>query len=1453
MATLKVFTATVFTVQLLRVEATRYVWEHTRRLSSELPPHRDRRDGSSMITGVLNPHARTHGLPPRNYTGFDGSWGLSKSSGRRSTASRQARSKNVSRMQPSTRADEEGRKRKHLFSPYQKERQSVSVPGTSRLELPLVRRRNKTFRSDARADSSIDSQKSDAQHSHSSERDYSWINSPENSHLMKIRDILKIEKEHLMDEPEQNEEKVHIYNRDGKDGTNFPADDDNLRQGSVSWEGRSLGGWGGRVENHWITDSHQANTQSTAPSRTQQAQHTPADSALQFRPRKRNKNIHNCTSHLDQPESSSGSGQINAQTDSASSAQPSILTSTQESVFVSAMSKENRVTTTDSTRKKVEKGSSDAIVIPAPAKRDSGGVQVINSSMAIISTEGKWNETMMEPLSSHSAKNWSVITKSSVDNIGPNFYKTFSSTPNSESSVKIINQAIDFTEQKQRNTENRYKQPIKEVNNVTTPWVTSGHEHQPRHDFSFFKFNVTDHENSSRSDQDEIQTFPLKEIQTGRQSPTRQYLTADPSPESHLPEKPRGSDEEHMKSNIFETSEQEDRVLVKKEDNQNGEHYLKGQITDLNVGTEKTRNLGNGAVQRENVEGFVWPGVEPAGKNDREGRHFPSHDEDSFFASFERFFAEQFKAKTSSESKSERIRSNGSLSGGFEDENNEQTDEDQSWNGDFQKQDVSYVDNKFTSHQNYRRPQTNANHKQHTVPQYEAPLQSFSSSPSLIFGFKISPKYSNSFLNQSTPQSLLATSRESSLDQAPRDVQLSAASIPASVITPTPFPFYQSKKFPSSSVTPTLVLPSTPPSKVIPTHPTPYLLPLHLDDAPYNPINKEKSPVSNISEPPETLTSCFKDILSHKEQPSIDFYHFDFQKTSKAHLSKGEVAFNAFLDKGDADTEASVSYVQETASPTPISNQASLPKPLLHLTPQTTQPIVLTSPDASASYPLPALLFPPPLPPPFHPFRPLNPPTHLLPTHPHYNLFNRGKIKDSQSKNSVSLLRVKERPAQPLHESVKEDTGHYYYNQKEDTGQSLGYVDTPTTKRPSHTSKTYLQNSDNKSTNAVATLVNGRHSVHHVQHLPFVQDNMAVRANVESRRPQGNHKSRIPILYQVIKRPLKGEGNRGPHSRFRNGKRLSRPQDYHDNRRLVNTLASSSFGNTRGSIYGLDSEADTRKISQLSGPHQLPMRPPEYHLKPPPANFDNDRNKENMEIQVHKHDGNKKSLQESLLCNETKENEKCFQSSPSGGGLVGSQTTEPSQSFQYLKLSTIHPHQSRPTGHVTGPPSPPSFPSVEQYTPPPRYNSFGLLSYRPPPRRPKHHETRKSLSPPLPSPASNNKPSTYSSQTRNPRAHLPHPDRVVVNLTSPTGSRTHFRNFLPQSKSTSLGSSEGDNPRFRPGKESESDFKPMYEVSQPIPKVPNPSGSRMSESHAEMMKNMQYGVNGVPLDIWIPI
>lgn len=80
----------------------------------------------------------------------------------------------------------------------------------------------------------------------------------------------------------------------------------------------------------------------------------------------------------------------------------------------------------------------------------------------------------------------------------------------------------------------------------------------------------------------------------------------------------------------------------------------------------------------------------------------------------------------------------------------------------------------------------------------------------------------------------------------------------------------------------------------------------------------------------------------------------------------------------------------------------------------------------------------------------------------------------------------------------------------------------------------------------------------------------------------------------------------------------------------------------------------------------------------------------------------------------------------------------------------------------------------------------------------------------------------------------------------------HQRDFPQGEKSFDFqGTNTRNRVRFPSGNELESDFVPVHDMSQPLP--PMILQPRLSESHAKMMRNLRYGVNGEPLDIWIPI
>ncbi|XP_047471414.1 uncharacterized protein LOC125026857 [Penaeus chinensis] len=191
-----------------------------------------------------------------------------------------------------------------------------------------------------------------------------------------------------------------------------------------------------------------------------------------------------------------------------------------------------------------------------------------------------------------------------------------------------------------------------------------------------------------------------------------------------------------------------------------------------------------------------------------------------------------------------------------------------------------------------------------------------------------------------------------------------------------------------------------------------------------------------------------------------------------------------------------------------------------------------------------------------------------------------------------------------------------------------------------------------------------------------------------------------------------------------------------------------------------------------------------------------------------------------------------------------SPSSAPVRNFDNLQpLPSSHPPQTAvpstpPVFRAPPPPPPHPLPSrsplffhiPEIMSPPPP----------PPPRLPEFH--------PRPPPFH---PSTNVPTIPKP-AHFPRDD-----FDAPPRNE-HQRDFPQDGKSFDFqnslefqGTDTRNRVRFPSGNELESDFIPVHDVSQPLP--PMILQPRLSESHAKMMRNLRYGVNGEPLDIWIPI
>ena len=77
-----------------------------------------------------------------------------------------------------------------------------------------------------------------------------------------------------------------------------------------------------------------------------------------------------------------------------------------------------------------------------------------------------------------------------------------------------------------------------------------------------------------------------------------------------------------------------------------------------------------------------------------------------------------------------------------------------------------------------------------------------------------------------------------------------------------------------------------------------------------------------------------------------------------------------------------------------------------------------------------------------------------------------------------------------------------------------------------------------------------------------------------------------------------------------------------------------------------------------------------------------------------------------------------------------------------------------------------------------------------------------------------------------------------------------LRNNLKQKASLPL-----KDPLFIGNYDIETDFKPMIgrESTVSSPSKYSKSTSKIAESHSKLLKNIKYGVDGSPLDIWMPV
>ncbi|XP_042241045.1 trithorax group protein osa-like isoform X2 [Homarus americanus] len=388
---------------------------------------------------------------------------------------------------------------------------------------------------------------------------------------------------------------------------------------------------------------------------------------------------------------------------------------------------------------------------------------------------------------------------------------------------------------------------------------------------------------------------------------------------------------------------------------------------------------------------------------------------------------------------------------------------------------------------------------------------------------------------------------------------------------------------------------------------------------------------------------------------------------------------------------------------------------------------------------------------------------------------------------------------------------------------------------------------------------------HNNRQRPTAQGNRGTQVNKDNRRPQGNQDIRRPTGNHDNRQPLRGEGNQ-------------RPIFLSPNRPPVTPLSPPSrFPVVQGNRRPPGAAEGQRIINHRPLPPRQPLRHPDDRLRPPPPRFGNQQNHDQRVTQPQ--DETDDASRQNLRHAETRENENIIEHTSSGGSFSGnhqSQSGTTPHNFQQFNLlpNTHPPHHSGPIFNDGRPPSLPP--------PPPQLRP---LPHRPPPSTPTRPHPFGNSHPPRPPHQRHpqflpheRKPNNFQLQPtqiqqprpslpRLPRGNLhprPHQDaidfiqlpHITTSLGPPHGgtnkpsfkSSPYQENFVEPPRSPSARGV-----RFPSGNEIEKDFRPMHEVSQPLPVPSSLEEPQVSESHAKLMRNMRFGVNGEPLDVWIPI
>ncbi|XP_066990043.1 uncharacterized protein [Macrobrachium rosenbergii] len=419
-----------------------------------------------------------------------------------------------------------------------------------------------------------------------------------------------------------------------------------------------------------------------------------------------------------------------------------------------------------------------------------------------------------------------------------------------------------------------------------------------------------------------------------------------------------------------------------------------------------------------------------------------------------------------------------------------------------------------------------------------------------------------------------------------------------------------------------------------------------------------------------------------------------------------------------------------------------------------------------------------------------SPPTNLAP---------QPSNRFPESGNSFSILPTSVSPDQ-LHATGNEEHTEENSEEVDDRFNEVGYPDIPEENFRSHEPRTRS------------------HNANEIARKPPVP---------QHHKPQFTPQS-IPHFPPGNRRPQFNQGNRGSHFNRQEKQPLRQPP---------------------GNFFP-QGQHNLRQIPQHRPLplHAVYVKPPPNHLTAPPGNLKRP-NFVNFDIPasgnlVDSDDDEILSFSESVSSQHTGPN--AFGKSPLNGVAAKDKNNlskPPSPFPETLNSFNLadFPHITPAVLHVGGPPIYyPATSSVSSFSHPPgvSFPSSQSPHVRNPPV---FQETRRPLLPPSPPPL----PPPPPPPPLPPPPPSLHPRRPLPSRLPPAPTFNRIR--------TTLHPPSGPLPRFPSSHEMESDFRPLGGVSQPLPDDPRSRDIRLSESHARLIQNMQYGIDGRPLDVWIPI